>query len=1300
LALSAFYTLEVNVTTISLHDYLSEINQLLEDSRVGEAAAHCRYILHQFPRHVDTYRALAQALLEQGQYADAVDLFHRVLSTEPSDFVSHLGLAIIYEEQQALAQSIWHMERAYEMKPYDPVVQSKLKELYGLNQTPVPRRLSLTQGALARVYLKGELYQQAAIELRQVMRQDSDRIDLEVLLAETLWRDGRRVEAAEVCHAVLERLPNCLQANAILAEIWLQTGRTTEAEEHLELLQELTQLDVAHCDVETVIGRAFTANGSQFLPEQVEIAYLEDIYESASGMGESSGITGDSAFTPSESIEGDGTFSWLQDDVFGEPDAPTDDTAQVEPAEEGPSTESLWLVDDDDEIQEEPIEAGPLPDWLVDSERLGETAKSADDVGVIAADEPVVESGEASEALSDGDDAGAAPDWLVDASDSELEPIQADPSTVESVWFTASEAGLPPEDTATADEDADWLSMLDELDDGSSEPMDLSELDMEDLAEIGEEAGPDWLLVDDQDADEAETSDEDDADAELLPPVASSETSEAAQVKEEIPEWLSSGSFTEEIMAESQERTEDLSSPAIPTPSDLDDQEDLPDWLSSEALKTEVQSEEGEKSPARQEEASEADEEIPTWLSEPDSEDGLTEEVAVGSEIPSDSAFEEEELPDWLRSESFDTKDGVEVVEQTVESIGLSTQLLSEGEADIPEWLQEEGDAPTEPDEREQPEVISEVPSLGVTEDEGLPSWLQEGQFDTQTGIEIVEQAVESLGLSSQILAEGEADIPDWMLEEDAGTTAETDVTEPPAETSELPATIDSEEGDLPSWLQEGEFDTQAGIAVVEQAVESLGLSTEILSQGDADMPDWLQEEDTGAAADADEKDQPDQIPEEPPAIDSEAEDLPSWLDEGRFDTQFGIKIVDEAVESLGLSTEILKQGEGDDSEPLQEKEAAAAETEVTEQLEEIPEVPSSGVSEDEDLPSWLDDGRFDTRFGIELVEEAVESLGLSTEMLSQDDADLPDWLDHGDESADADESQVEDEAEDMGEPVLEMPLQEDLPEWMDVDAFHGQDELETVEGESEQDEADQEDVPLEASEGLFESAVPPTDGWDLLSQEEDVGVDILDGMDVEEPIAAPDDSQALPAFDELTESSEELVDLASELDRLAHVGDEEADAIDAFADLDWLVDEPDEEEQEPAVSAVEEPEEEPVEELDDRIEWLEELEADQDFSVEETLSYADIPDEVASPDAEEAEPDVEPSEMAAEVPEPEAITEPEPDLSPPDVVEAEILASADPEEAIQWLRPTWASERRYFRNLSLMMGLPPWRLLARKVLT
>src|SRR5438045_6213239 len=100
----------VNTT---LRAYLDELNLLLEQEALEEVIGHCRHILQHFPKNVETYRLLGRALLEKGRHAEAANVFERVLSSVPDDFVSHLGLSSVSEEQQKMPAAIWHLESAY-----------------------------------------------------------------------------------------------------------------------------------------------------------------------------------------------------------------------------------------------------------------------------------------------------------------------------------------------------------------------------------------------------------------------------------------------------------------------------------------------------------------------------------------------------------------------------------------------------------------------------------------------------------------------------------------------------------------------------------------------------------------------------------------------------------------------------------------------------------------------------------------------------------------------------------------------------------------------------------------------------------------------------------------------------------------------------------------------------------------------------------------------------------------------------------------------------------------------------------
>src|SRR5215217_1856673 len=117
------------MVTTTLRAYLDELILLIEQEALEEVMGHCRHILQHFPRNLETYRYLGQALLEKRRYEEAGDVFQRVLSALPDDFVSHLGMSNVAEEMGQLPNAIWHMEAAHEQDPSNTMLQDELKRL-------------------------------------------------------------------------------------------------------------------------------------------------------------------------------------------------------------------------------------------------------------------------------------------------------------------------------------------------------------------------------------------------------------------------------------------------------------------------------------------------------------------------------------------------------------------------------------------------------------------------------------------------------------------------------------------------------------------------------------------------------------------------------------------------------------------------------------------------------------------------------------------------------------------------------------------------------------------------------------------------------------------------------------------------------------------------------------------------------------------------------------------------------------------------------------------------------------------
>ena len=210
---------------ISLREYCGRIENVIEHGHYAEAVAHGKHILKQYPKHIVTYQLLGKAMLEAGQGEYAADMFRRVLSADPEDLIAWVGMSEVHNNRSELDAAVWYLERAFEVASDSKALEEELRQLYSRRDGVEPRRTPLTPGALARLYLKGDLLSRAISELRSLLAEHPERVELSVALAEALWRNEQRLEASEVCQRILDELPYCLKANLILGAIWTGGGR-------------------------------------------------------------------------------------------------------------------------------------------------------------------------------------------------------------------------------------------------------------------------------------------------------------------------------------------------------------------------------------------------------------------------------------------------------------------------------------------------------------------------------------------------------------------------------------------------------------------------------------------------------------------------------------------------------------------------------------------------------------------------------------------------------------------------------------------------------------------------------------------------------------------------------------------------------------------------------------------------------------------------------------------------------------------------------------------------------------------
>ena len=228
------------MNTISLNSYNSEIMKMLEQEKFYDVITDCLHTIKYFPKYFNSYRHLAKAYLETKQYSEAADAFLRILSVIPNDFVAHIGMSIIREDENYLDAALWHMERAFEQQPVNRAVQDELRRLYTIRDGAEPVKIRMTKGALIRMYTRGNLLPQAVAKAEAALSEEPDRLDLQAILANLYYSSNLMEKSITQCENLLVKIPYCLVANQILADSLPGFSRENEA---VQFSQRLAELD-------------------------------------------------------------------------------------------------------------------------------------------------------------------------------------------------------------------------------------------------------------------------------------------------------------------------------------------------------------------------------------------------------------------------------------------------------------------------------------------------------------------------------------------------------------------------------------------------------------------------------------------------------------------------------------------------------------------------------------------------------------------------------------------------------------------------------------------------------------------------------------------------------------------------------------------------------------------------------------------------------------------------------------------------------------------------------------------------
>lgn len=112
---------------IEIDNYLKKIDKLTDNGNLDQAAFHCLYLLRQYPKMVKLYERLGRTFLEMDNYNGALNIYLRLCSSQPDNFLNHISLAYTYVECGRTENSIMHCETAKCLQPDNETIERDLK---------------------------------------------------------------------------------------------------------------------------------------------------------------------------------------------------------------------------------------------------------------------------------------------------------------------------------------------------------------------------------------------------------------------------------------------------------------------------------------------------------------------------------------------------------------------------------------------------------------------------------------------------------------------------------------------------------------------------------------------------------------------------------------------------------------------------------------------------------------------------------------------------------------------------------------------------------------------------------------------------------------------------------------------------------------------------------------------------------------------------------------------------------------------------------------------------------------------
>jgi tetratricopeptide (TPR) repeat protein len=804
------------MTKVSLRVYNREIESMIEGGQLDEAVAHCQDILKTFPMHVDTYRLLGKSFLEARRYTDAADIFQRALMAVPDDFVSHVGMSIIRDDEGKLDDAIWHMQRAFEVQPSNTAIQGELRRLYGRRDGVEPPKIRLTRDALANMYSQGELFNQAIAEIRAVLADDANRPDLQVMLARAYYHAGQKVEAAEMSANLLKKYMYCVDALRILVDVLPDAARAENTQiyrQRLHMLDPYTSFVTGSVFATDQVGDG--AVSLERLDYRVGVAPTSSQPNWASSLG----------------IK-------LVNEKHAEP-APyqVNPTASIEPPPVPAPAVNIQppVPAPDANIQKSPppVDDKSVPDWMRSAgwkESSGSVPENQIDSSIEQPAEPVAE--------------GDIPEWLKSMAPQELPDRDKTVDHVTESQETSDQGEVP-----------DWLSGL-----GTASKATYAE-PTQPAAAPQENIFPDWL----KEVDHASTSEagmEEDGSGkalpiEIVPPVPDQPIAEATAEQETTPQGI-------------QETPPEEISTAFPADEGkpLGMQDEAMSWLGNLSA-MHGEEEPGSASPNQEEE-------IPDWLRSISEQPSIENSQVPGSMPVETAPLEQVNLAGEMSADIFPVTSEEDILKETV--TGMEPPIdTGERPFGLNEALKSKEPVADDEPPKEYEKLDQEMPDWLHTAEEELPSPLIPETFPPLSETQPLEMITPLEGLAQEnatvpadefsFLKSGDETFPPLDTDKvivSPMNNVETGMDSQPVESSQKSEELSES---LPEWIKNT---SQDSMILDETETDGVGKA---IQEEDLTITSWLSKKDVEKALG---KVRPTSSAPEESA--TPASEVPSWL--------------------------------------------------------------------------------------------------------------------------------------------------------------------------------------------------------------------------------------------------------------------------------------------------------------------------------------------------------------------------------------------------------------------------------------